>query len=556
MTLQISQDTLAAMRRAAKRPIFGSLEDLITSDHGFGLKTATAAQRAICRVSDGTPLGELWDMEPTEYQREVMLRTSYLRGDHVIRAIFGGSQPPQQSARWMCILGSIRSFKSLFAAGKAIMCSQTCDLSATSAGDEIRIPVLSTDKDAAHAVFSHLIGQIEAKPALRKLLVTDKNGKPKEPTADSVFLRHPSGKEVEIKVTAIARAGSTLVGRWLAGAVFDEAPRMVGEEDGVKNLDEALRAVQGRFLPGSQGLLIGSPWAPFGPVYDLVKEHFGKPSEGMVVVRAPGPIMNPYYWTPERCEQMRLDGALAYQTDVLGEFADPESSLISDGALRACTRMGELELPPKDGYYYIAAMDPATRGNAWTLVLATRLPDGRRQIVLCREWMPRGGNPLDPDAVFGEMAALLKRYRVSTVRTDQWAVDALAAVARRHELALLYEDIGSARRLELYDGFRVLLETKQVEVPAHDRLHEDLKRIRKVLTQSGVRIVLPQTADGRHCDYAPPTVLVCGYPCSLPDIVNKPVPGSEAWYKAQMAEEKRRVAEEAERHNNQRKSLR
>ncbi len=165
--------------------------------------------------------------------------------------------------------------------------------------------------------------------------------------------------------------------------------------------------------------------------------------------------------------------------------------------------------------------------------------------MLCREWLPRGGVPLDPDAVFREMATLLAPYGVRTIRTDQWAVDALNAVARNHALALLYEDIGPARRLELYDGLRVLLETGRIELPGLDRLHEDLKRIRKVLTQSGVRIVLPQTADGRHCDYAPPTVLVCGYPIAEPDLRVELQPGSSAWYAAQMAEEKALVAAQA-----------
>src|SRR3972149_1913244 len=37
-----------------------SLEDLLTSEAGFGLKTATSLQRAICRAIEGRPLDDLW----------------------------------------------------------------------------------------------------------------------------------------------------------------------------------------------------------------------------------------------------------------------------------------------------------------------------------------------------------------------------------------------------------------------------------------------------------------------------------------------------------------
>jgi hypothetical protein len=42
----------------------------------------------------------------------------------------------------------------------------------------------------------------------------------------------------------------------------------------VVNLDHQRSSVLGRLLPNAQALYIGSPWAPFGPVYDAVTEHW------------------------------------------------------------------------------------------------------------------------------------------------------------------------------------------------------------------------------------------------------------------------------------------
>ncbi len=109
----------------------------------------------------------------------------------------------------------------MIAACKAIVCALTCDVTGLSPGDELRVPVLSVDKDSARQVFSHVLGVLTSRPHLRKLMVG-------QPTADSVTIRHQSGREVEIKVVAMAKYGTTLTGRWIPACIFDEAPRMAG----------------------------------------------------------------------------------------------------------------------------------------------------------------------------------------------------------------------------------------------------------------------------------------------------------------------------------------
>lgn len=344
------------------------LEHLLVSRTGFGLETATPLQRAICRAADGVSLGELAE------------------NPAIVRA-FGGTLPePGAIPQILMVLAGIRGGKSTMAASRAVLSSQTCDLSKVSPGDEVRIPVLAVDKDSAAVAFTQMIGHIQARPALRKLLVGN-------PTAESFFLRHPTGRMIEVKVTALARAGSTLVGRWLAGAIFDEAPRMSGDES-VKSLSESLRAIQGRMLPGSQIWMVGSPHAPFGPVYEMQLERFGRPGPDIVVIRAPGPELNPHWWTPERCEEMRVRSPAAHRTDVLAEFADPEESLVSSLELEQCMRGAPLELPFDPKCTYVATMDPATRGNAWTLVVYACTGLGgdtglspRYTVACAREWI-------------------------------------------------------------------------------------------------------------------------------------------------------------------------
>jgi hypothetical protein len=57
-------------------------------------------------------------------------------------------------------------------------------------------------------------------------------------------------------------------------------------------------------------------------------------------------------------------------------------------------------------------------------------------------------------------------------------------------------------------AIRTKLLEGELEFAPEPLLVSDLKRIKRKVTQGGTSISLPQTADGRHCDYAPSILLV------------------------------------------------
>lgn len=486
-----------------------SLEWMLTSERAFGLTSATPVQRAICRILDGTPLGEL------EHDPDVV---AVLGGPDAIAWL---RENPHQALE-LCVVAGIRGGKSLIAAAMAVRASQTCDVSKLGPGEVPRVSVVSLKMDIASVSFGHLLGRIQSAPALRDLLI----GKP---TADTLMLRHPSGRPVEVKVVAGSRAGGSLVARWSAGVIFDEATRMIGAEEGVVNLDDARRAVLGRLLPGAQAIYIGSAFAPFGPVYDMVKECWGKPKRDMVVVRAKAWQMNPQRWTKDECEALKRRDPITYETDVESNFADPISHMYAEKDLMRATRTGERDLPPDPLRTYVAAMDPAgSGGNAWTLVVSTN--DGRKPVVaLAREWI---GEPAD--VVLEEIAELIAPYGLKRVRSDQWSADALIALARRYGLSIEVIQLGQREKFDAYDGLRLMLETTTpgIELIDNERLRDDLKKVQKKATPEGYRIVLPVTPDGRHCDFAPALVLTLARPIAAPKEA-PPVVGSPEWFAAQ-----------------------
>ena len=523
-------DVLRLVRGVAQSDpgAFPSLEELLTGREYFGLTEATPLQRAVCRIVEGRPLAELGTHPDV---------ISGLGGEDAVTAM--PAEPPAE----VCLLAAIRSAKSLLTAANAVRASQVCDLSRLGPGEIPRIPVVSLKMDLAQVVFRHIVGNVQASPRLRALVIG-------EPTADTILLRHPSGRPVEIKVTAGARAGSTLVARWLAGVVFDEAPRMIGADDGVVNLEDMRSAILGRLLPGAQVLYPGSPWAPFGPVYQMVTERWGSPGRDLVVIRGTGPQMNPSHWTPERCDELRERDPDAHATDVLGQFLSPESSLFDEKTIRA-SATGALDAAPVEGYQYVAAIDPATRGNAWTLVLGacTGRRNGMRHVTvpLARQWIGSKVAPLQPTVVLRDISDLCERYGVRVIVTDQYAADALRDLGHLHGVSLIERPWTSATKLDAFDSMRVRLVTGLVELPPDEALIRDLLTVRRRVTQQSVSIDLPRTPDGRHCDYAPALAALLAQPMSEPVKVERvPDAGRERqaydWRKRIERDEEREAA--------------
>ena len=474
MTAAIPPELIASVMARA------SLEFKLTDRHTFGLTTASPLQRAICRVADGRPLGDL-------------------RLDKTVRRAFGNVDAlPTTPPREMTILSGIRTAKSLIAACGAFQMSQTCDVSSLGPGEIPRVSVVSIQKDLADVVFGHLVGRAQASPLIRPLIIG-------EPSTDSIHFRHPSGRPIQVKVVAGARAGATLVARWSAGCIFDEFPRMIGGDEGVVNWNDCRDAVLLRLLPGAQIWNIGSPWAPYGPAYELVTQYLGKPSAAMVVVRAPAPDMNPVYWTAERVEKAKADPDV-YRTDVLAEFATAEEALFSAESVDRCTRT-TLVVQHKPGHTYYAAMDPATRGNGWTMAIATR-EGGKTVVVRADEWIGSRHEPLDPGEVLSKIAGILAVYGLRSIDSDQWMGDALIALGRQVGLNIVPWRLADRERAERYLAIRTRMDSGELEFPPVQKLRTDLLHVRKRLTPGGMSVVLPQTSDGRHCDFAPTLMLV------------------------------------------------
>jgi hypothetical protein len=228
-----------------------------------------------------------------------------------------------------------------------------------------------------------------------------------------------------------------------------------------------------------------------------------------------------------------LEGALP-PAAMRAHFGVDELPLLSVAAIDRCTRKAPADLPWEEGHYYTAAMDAATRGNSWTLVIATRnqTPSGLKDVIVCtRQWTGSKTTPLDPKAVLLEIASVLKRYRLDYVWADEYGSDFVRRLAYDCDVSICLEGMTAAQKVDRYQGLALQLAHGDIELPPDEVIRRDLLGIKKVARQGSIAIVLPHTPDGRHADYAPAIVMALHKRAMDPD-PPKPKPGTREYYAA------------------------
>lgn len=536
-------------------PFFSSLEELICSPDGFGITTMSPLQRAVCRLVSGAPLAEL--AQHPHIAEGLGLSTVEVEGFEEQREEAGFPIPKE-----IFLVAGIRTFKSLLLAATAIWSSQKANVDFSGgpkAGEIPRYSIVSLTLDNAKVVLQHLHGAL-AQARLQPLCIDhttlQKTSGWKDVIRDtaselvgSKFLWHPSGRPMEIRVVAGKRAGGSTVSRWSFGLGLDEATRMVGNEEGVVNYTDIRRSMLGRLVPGAQLFSVGSPWVSEGPVFDIVHEWWGQPKLQQIIIRGSGPLLNPEWWTPERCEELKEHDPVAYQMDVLGEFGEQGAALIPQTFIAQCTRASADAIPPEDRHTYVAAMDPATRGNSWSLVIGDRVRrldekgdtiNTVKRVVLATQWTGNPITPLKPRATMREIAEVLEEYNIDWLYTDQWSADSLKDHAQEFGLSLVENTLLQDEAYQAAVNLREAMAESLVEIPNDPMVQKDLRLVRRVVNRRGPAIVLPVTTDGRHCDYAA-TIMQLFRHWLEEDKAPAPKYGTESYMKKELAEMRQRA---------------
>ncbi len=428
------------------------------------------AQLAIVRAADGLPTGLSADAEA---------------------ALFGAARTPCRPDRVLVVAG-VRGGKSRMAACAAVHSALTADLSQASAFEEVRVVVLAPRRALARLTFAQVTGVLRH-PSMAHRVVG-------EPTADTVRVRRDDGREVSIVIAAASAYGTTVRSGWLAGLLLDEAAFFGDGDDGYAvNVADIVGAAETRLLGALW--VITSPNGQRGWVRETWEATTGKGGEWLTV-HAPTRTLNPAY-PQAKIERLRASDPDAAAREFDAAWIDADHQwLPSEWIVKACAGRTADDVPRIPGGHYVATMDPAFRGNAWTITIGCVDTDGRIAVHAAREWVGSRERPLVAGDVLSEVAELCARYQIHAVHSDQASFDALHEHAQRVGLSLV-EQAWGAERTAVYEAMRTAFGEGRMSLPDVPALVRDLGSVRRRLTVSGASISLPTTPDGRHCDFAP-----------------------------------------------------
>jgi hypothetical protein len=303
----------------------------------------------------------------------------------------------------VCIVGR-QSGKTRIAATLAAFAAATAQPQED--GTEKYIPLVAQDARAAlRTLFSYACAPFEYVPVLARGV--------RDRRADALVLDGCTMPVYPCRPAALRGIGVPDDGV----AVCDELGHYRSSE-GFPTDSEMLRAIRPCLAMSARGKLIvlSSPYAANGALYDLHRRHFGRDDSDVLVWVGAAHVMNPTL-PADYLRRMERDDPEAYRSEVLAEFRAGVSTFFDPEALAACVAGDVIERGPVAGCDYVAHFDPSG-GRHDAAALAVAHAEGERMVLdVLRVWP----SPHNPTGVATEAGDVVRAYGISEVQGDRYA---------------------------------------------------------------------------------------------------------------------------------------
>jgi Terminase large subunit, T4likevirus-type, N-terminal len=395
-----------------------------------------------------------------------------LDGDErmIFDSVAGGRAPPIEPMRELWIVAGRRSGKSRMAAAAAANVA-TADHSALLApGEKGVVAVISHTIEQAHLIAGYARAFLEESPVYAD--------KVENVTSSEITLK--SG----ITISCHAASFRSIRGRTILAAIFDEIAYWRSDESRVPDI-EIYRAVKPA-LEASDGLLIavGSPYRRVGLQAQKYREHYGKSSPDVLVVKAPSLLLNPRI--DERIiARARADDATAASSEWDAEFRSDLTSLLDEAVIEAMVDPERvLELVLRREFHYRCFVDAsAGRHDAFTVCIGhteRRGDDGDTLFVA--DVIRARAAPFNPNEVAFEYADLAKRFGCAEVVGDNYAGNWVSQAFADADMGYRKCELNKS---QLYLEGLPFCNQGRIVIPAHDLLVKELRWLERRVSRSG-----------------------------------------------------------------------
>jgi hypothetical protein len=333
-----------------------------------------------------------------------------------------------------------------------------------SPGERGVIQVIAADRAQAQVILGYIKGILETNPVFNQYV--------EQSLKESIDLTNG------ISIEVMSCSYRSVRGRTVVCAIFDEIAfwRVEGANPD-KEILSAIRPAMAT-IPGSLLLVISSPYARSGILYEHHRDYYGKVDPDILVWQSDTRTMNPTI-SQDLIDRERQKDPSAAGAEWDAQFRSDIESFLTLDAIEACAVVPG-ELPPDVGTVYHGFVDPSGgRADAFTLCLAHSDRWTGKLIVDClRGWQP----PLNPESVVGEIATILKSYRVNRVVGDKYAGNWVSSAFDKVGITYLP---AAKPKSDLYLHLESLVNTFRAEIPKSKQLITELVNLERRRSKSG-----------------------------------------------------------------------
>jgi hypothetical protein len=384
----------------------------------------------------------------------------------VFTALTGRACEPQARVDEFAAVIGRRGGKSRAISVLASYLATLCTHEALVPGERGTLLIVAPDQKQSQIVLDYVEAALVSSPLLRKQI----EGR----TSHSIKLAQ------RIDISVRAADFRTLRGSTFITAICDEVAFWMNDYSANPDT-EILTAIRpGLSTTGGPLIMISSPHARRGVLWDAYARHFGPHGDPKILVaQAASRTMNPSLPQLVIDRAMERDPAAA-SAEYFAQFRTDVESFVSREAVEACVTSGVFERPPDPSITYSAFVDPSG-GSADAMSLAIgHLDYGKETVVIdaIRERVP----PFSLEQVTEEFSGLLKSYGISTISGDRYAGE--WPREQFGKFGIIYEPAVPAKSA-LYTGLLAMLNSARVELLDHAKLLSQLCSLERRTARGG-----------------------------------------------------------------------
>ena len=394
--------------------------------------------RTVAKALDGLPLDE----EELEF----------------FCSITGREAAPTKPCNELYLIIARRNGKTLFSSAAALHAALQDHSDKLGPGEVATVALIAQDRRGARQAMNFCKGLIDDSPLISASVVNI--------TSESIVFAHRVILEVHVASFRSTRGYS------YALVCLDELASFRSDFSATPDI-EIVRAIRPG-LSNLRGRLIGlsSPHSKRGHLFAMYAQHYGKPSDVLVINVTDAPLlMNPLN-DEAAIERARMEDPTGWRSEWGAHWREDISQFLEDALIDQAIQPRVRSLPRLNGIQYFAFIDPSGgRHDAMTLAVSHQ-ESGR--IVLDKLAVIEP--PFVPEAVVEQFAEILNGYGVRIAVADRFGGAWVDTAFRRHGISYVPSELDKSA---IYVSCLPLFAQGLVSLLDIPKLHTELRLLER-----------------------------------------------------------------------------